>query len=37
MFKILGTFICQKNIYQIQHLKVSGTAVLYIGRTFLKG
>jgi hypothetical protein len=27
----------EKNIYKIQHLEGSGTPVLYIGRTVLKG
>jgi len=35
MFKILGTYICRKNIYKMQHLEGSGTPVLYIGRTVL--
>jgi hypothetical protein len=33
MFKILSTYICWKNIYKMQHPEVSGTPVLYIGRT----
>jgi hypothetical protein len=37
MFKILGTYICWKNIYKMQHLEGSGTPVLYIGRTVFKG
>jgi hypothetical protein len=37
MFKILSTYICLKNIYKMQHLESSGTLVLYIGRTVLKG
>jgi hypothetical protein len=37
MFKILSTYICRKNIYKMQHLEVSGTSVLYIGRKVLKG
>jgi hypothetical protein len=37
MFKILSTYICQKKIYKTQHLEGSGTPVLYIGRTVLKG
>jgi hypothetical protein len=38
MFKILGTYIClEKNIHKMQHLEGSGTPVLYIGRTVLKG
>jgi hypothetical protein len=37
MFKILGTYICLKNIYKMQHLGGSGTLVLYTGGTFLKG
>jgi len=27
----------EKNIYKMQHLEASGTPVLYIGRTVLKG
>jgi hypothetical protein len=27
----------EKNIYKMQHLEGSGTPVLYIGRTVLKG
>jgi hypothetical protein len=27
----------EKNIYKMQHLETSGTPVLYIGRTVLKG
>jgi hypothetical protein len=30
------TFV-EKNIYKMQHLEGSGTPVLYIGRTALKG
>jgi len=37
MFKILGTYICGKNIYKMKDLEGSGTPVLYIGRTVLKG
>jgi hypothetical protein len=37
MFKILSTYICLKNIYKMQHLEGSGTPVLYVGRTVLKG
>jgi hypothetical protein len=37
MFKILSTYICLKNIYKMQHPEGSGTPVLYIGRTVLKG
>jgi hypothetical protein len=37
MFKILCAYICFKNIYKMQHLDGSGTPVLYIGRTVLKG
>jgi hypothetical protein len=36
MFKILGTYFFEK-IYKMQHLEGSGTPVLYIGRTVLKG
>jgi hypothetical protein len=36
MFKILSTYKLKK-IYEMQHLKGSGTPVLYIGRTVLKG
>jgi hypothetical protein len=36
MFKILSTYIFEKK-YKMQHLEGSGTPVLYIGRTFLKG
>jgi len=32
----LLTFI-EKNIYKMQHVEGSGTPVLYIGRTVLKG
>jgi hypothetical protein len=35
MFKILGTYICLKNIYKMQHLEGSGTPVIYIGRMVL--
>jgi len=37
MFKILSTYIFGKNIYKMQHLEGSGTPVLRIGRTVLKG
>jgi len=38
MFKILSTYISwKKYIYKMQHLEGSGTPVLYIGRTVLKG
>ena len=39
MFKILSTYIhiYFLNIYEMQHLEGSGTPVLYIGRTVLKG
>jgi hypothetical protein len=37
MFKILSTYICLINIYEMQHLEGSGTPVLYIGRKVLKG
>jgi len=37
MFKMLSTYICKKKIYKMQHLEDSGTPVLYIGRTVLKG
>jgi len=37
MFKILSTYIRCKNICKMQHLEGSGTPVLYIGRTVLKG
>jgi hypothetical protein len=36
MFKIL-LLIFVKKIYKMQHLEGSGTPVLYIGRTVLKG
>jgi hypothetical protein len=36
MFKIVSTYISSK-IYKMQHLEGSGTPVLYIGRTVLKG
>jgi hypothetical protein len=36
VFKILSTYICWKNIYKMQHLKGSGTPVLYIGSMVLK-
>jgi len=41
--RILSTYICCKKkkiyiyIYKMQHLEGSGTHVLYIGRTVLKG
>ena len=35
MFKILSTYLKKK--YKMQHLEGSGTPVLYIGRTVLKG
>jgi hypothetical protein len=37
MFKILSANICWKNMYKMEHLEGSGTPVLYIGRTVLKG
>jgi len=37
MFKILGTYICWKNVYKIQHLEGGGKPVLYIGLKVLKG
>ena len=44
MFKIFSTYITWKKkiyiyiyIYKMQHLEGSGTPVLYIGRTVLKG
>jgi len=37
MFKILSTYIYLKKIYKMQRLEGSGTPVLYIGRTVLKG
>jgi len=39
MYKILSTYIFlkKKNIYKMQYLEGSGMAVLYIGRTVLKG
>jgi hypothetical protein len=38
MFKILRTYICfEKKIHKMQHLEGSGTPVLYMGRTALKG
>ena len=36
MFKILSTYSCKK-VYKMEHLEGSGTPVLYIGRTVLKG
>jgi hypothetical protein len=32
-----SVLIIVEKIYKIQHLESSGTTVLYIGRTFLKG
>jgi hypothetical protein len=37
MFKILSTYICGTKMYKMQYLEGSGTPVLYIGRTVLKG
>ena len=38
MFKILSTYsLLKKYIQKMQHLEGSGTLVLYIGRTVLKG
>jgi len=37
MFKILSTYKLVKKIYKMKHLEGSGTPVLYIGRTVLKG
>jgi hypothetical protein len=37
MFKILVLIFVEKNIYKMQHLEGSGTSVLYIGLTVLKG
>jgi hypothetical protein len=37
MFKILILILAEKKIYKMQHLEGSGTPVLYIGRTVLKG
>jgi hypothetical protein len=37
MFKILSIIFFEINIYEMQHLEGSGTPVLYIGRTVLKG
>jgi hypothetical protein len=37
MFKILSTHIKKEKIYKMQHLKGSGTPVLYRGRKVLKG
>ena len=37
MYKILGTYKLLKKIYKMRHLEGSGTPVLYIGRTVLKG
>jgi len=35
--KYLVLIYVEKNIYKMQHLEGSGTPVLYIGRTVLKG
>jgi hypothetical protein len=35
--KYLVLIVAEKNIYKMQQLESSGTAVLYIGRTILKG
>jgi len=37
MSKIPSTYKFLKKIYKMQHLEGSGTPVLYIGRTVLKG
>jgi len=37
MLKILSSYYLLKKIYKMQHLEGSGTPVLYIGRTVLKG
>jgi hypothetical protein len=37
MFKILSTYIVDKIFLKMQNLERSGTPVLYIGRTVLKG
>jgi len=37
MFKILSTLYLLKKIYKMKHLEGSGTPILYIGRTVLKG
>jgi hypothetical protein len=37
MFKILSTYICWNKIYRMEHLEGSGTPVLYMGRTVLRG
>jgi hypothetical protein len=37
MFKILSAYSLKKYIYKMQNLEGSGTPVLYIGRTVLKG
>jgi len=37
MFKIPSTYISWKKTYKMEHLEGSGTPVLYIGRTVLKG
>ena len=34
-FKYSVLIVVEKNIYKMQHLKGSGTPVLYIGRKFL--
>jgi len=35
--KYLVLIFVEKKIYKMQHLEGSGTSVLYIGRTILKG
>jgi hypothetical protein len=37
MGKYSVLIVVEKNIYVMQHLEGSGTPVLYIGRTVLKG
>jgi hypothetical protein len=37
MFKIPSTYIWWTKIYKMQYLEGSGTPVLYMGRTVLKG
>jgi hypothetical protein len=37
MFEILSTYNCWKKIYKMEHLEVSGSPVLYMGRRDLKG
>jgi hypothetical protein len=37
MFKMPSTYICWPKINKMQYLDGSGTSVLYIGRTVLKG